>query len=185
MMSHYDAAAEPTIWRMPDDLWAACRALLPPEKPPGTRGRPVVPFRRVLDGILHVLRTGCQWKAVPGEFGSGSTVHARFQEWTRQGVWTRLWAAQLRRYDAVHHIGGDWQSADSATVPSPPRRRRDRARSHPSRQTWDQAACAERPAGGAAQCGAQRGESHRYETGRSYPRRRGRPAPPAQAGPPA
>src|SRR5215207_2868766 len=71
MASHYDATAEPTIWRMPDDLWAACRALLPAEKPPGTRGRPVVPFRQVLDGILHVLRTGCQWKAVPREFGSG------------------------------------------------------------------------------------------------------------------
>jgi transposase len=58
---------------MPDALWADCRALLPPEKAPGTCGRPPVPFRRVLDGILHVLRTGCQWKAVPREFGSGST----------------------------------------------------------------------------------------------------------------
>lgn len=94
MASHDDPKAAPTIWRMPDALWADCRPLLPPEKPPGTRGRPVVPFRRVLDGILHVLRTGCQWKAVPPAFGSGSTVHARFQEWTRHGVWTRLWATQ-------------------------------------------------------------------------------------------
>ena len=86
MASHYAATAEPTIWRMPDGLWADCRPLLPPEKPPGTRGRPVVPFRQVLDGILHVLRTGCQWKAVPREFGSGSTVHARFQEWTQHGL---------------------------------------------------------------------------------------------------
>src|SRR6266540_7167325 len=77
MTSRYDPTAAPTIWRMPDDLWAVCRRLLPPEKPLGTRGRPVVPFRRVLDGILHVLRTGCQWKAVPREFCSGSTVHAR------------------------------------------------------------------------------------------------------------
>ena len=73
MASHYAETAEPTIWLMPDGLWADCRPLLPPEKPPGTRGRPVVPFRQVLDGILHVLRTGCQWKAVPREFGSGST----------------------------------------------------------------------------------------------------------------
>ena len=185
MASHYDATAAPTLWRMPDDLWAACQMLLPPEKPRGTRGRPVVPFRQVLDGILHVLRTGCQWKAVPREFGSGSTVHARFQEWTQQGVWTRLWAAQLRHYDTVHHIGWDWQSADSATVPSPPRRRRDRARSHQSRQTGDQAACAERPARGAAQCGAQRSESDRHETGRSHPRQGSRPAAPPSARPPA
>src|SRR5215207_11214673 len=120
MVSHHDASAAPTLWRMPDDLWEVCRRMLPPEKPPGTRGRPVVPFRQVLDGILHVLRTGCHWKAVPREFGSGSTIHARFQEWTRRGVWRRLWAEQLRRYDREHGIGWDRQSADSATVPSPP-----------------------------------------------------------------
>src|SRR5690348_12053675 len=44
-----------------------------PEKPPNTPGRPVVPFRQVMDGILYVLRTGCQWKALPREYGSGST----------------------------------------------------------------------------------------------------------------
>ena len=136
MASHYDPEAAPTIWRMPDPLWAACRALLPPEKPPGTRGRPAVPFRRVLDGILHVLRTGCQWKAVPREFGSGSTVHARFQEWTRQGVWTRLWADQLRRYDAAHRIGWDWQTTDSATVPSPPSAAPRPARTRPIGASW-------------------------------------------------
>jgi transposase len=173
MASHYDAKAEPTIWQMPDALWADCRALLPPEKPPGTRGRPVVPFRQVLDGILHVLRTGCQWKAVPREFGSGSTVHARFQEWTRQGVWARLWAAQLRRYDAAHRIGWDWQSTDSATVPSPPRRRRDGPGPHQSGQTGHQTACPRRPAGSAVGRRPQRGESHRYEAGGGRPGQRG------------
>jgi transposase len=185
MASHYDTSALPTIWRMPDDLWAACRTLLPPEKPLGTRGRPVVPFRQVLDGILHVLRTGCQWKAVPREFGSGSTIHARFQEWTQQGVWTRLWAGQLRRYDAAHHIGWDWQSTDSATVPSPPRRRRDGAGSHQSGQVGRQAACAQRPTRRSLGRGAQRGQSPRHEAGRrDLGQRGGAPArPPAR--PPA
>src|SRR3989442_15559438 len=67
-----------TIWRLPDDLWAELEPLLPPEKPPGTPGRPAVPFRHVIDGILYVLRTGCQWKALPREYGSGSTCHRRF-----------------------------------------------------------------------------------------------------------
>jgi putative transposase len=137
---HYDAEAEPTVWRMPDDLWAEVQPLLPPEKPPGTTGRPVVPFRRVVDGILHVLRTGSQWKAVPGGFGSGSTVHRRFQEWVENGTWERLWADQLARYDAEHGIGWDWQAADSASVPSPPRRRRDRAGPHEPGETGHQAA---------------------------------------------
>ena len=54
----------------------------PPEKPNDTTGRPIIPFRKVLDGILHVLRTGCQWKMLPREYGSGSTTcHRRFQEW--------------------------------------------------------------------------------------------------------
>jgi transposase len=72
-----------TIWRIPDDLWVELQALLPPEKPPKTPGRPAVPFRQVTDGILYVLRTGCQWKALPKEYGSGSTCHRRFQAWAR------------------------------------------------------------------------------------------------------
>src|ERR671935_2473450 len=147
MVSRYDPDAAPTLWRIPDDLWEVCRRLLPPEKPPGTRGRPAVPFRRVLDGILHVLRTGCQWKAVPQEFGSGSTVHARFQQWVRSGAWTRLWQEQLRRYDAAHGIGWDWQSADSATVPSPPRRGRAGPPPHQPGQAGPQTPCPHPPPG--------------------------------------
>src|SRR5262249_12087226 len=157
MVSHYDPTAEPTIWQIPDDLWAACEPLLPPQKPAGTPGRPIVPFRQVLDGVLYVLRTGIQWKAVPARFGSGSTCHQRFQEWVAQGIWQRLWADQLRRYDAEHGIGWDWQSADSATVPSPPRRARHRPRSDQPRQAGDQAPPRERPAGRAAGRGGERG----------------------------
>lgn len=139
MVSHYDPTAESTIWRIPDQLWAECEPLLPSQKPLGTPGRPIVPFRKVLDGILYVLRTGVQWKALPACFGSGSTCHRRFQEWVEQGIWARLWKDQLERYDATHGIGWDWQSADSATVPSPPRRRRHWPRSDQSWQAGHQA----------------------------------------------
>src|SRR5207302_4091871 len=111
MVSHYDPDAEPTIWRIPDDLGAECEPLLPPQKPLGTDGRPIVPFRKVLDGILFVLRIGIQWKAGPAEFGSGSTCHKRFQEWVADGIWARLWREQLDRDDREHAIGWDWQSA--------------------------------------------------------------------------
>jgi transposase len=53
------------IRKIPDDLWDEIKVILPPEKPDKTIGRPMVPFRRVLDGILYVLRTGCQWKMLP------------------------------------------------------------------------------------------------------------------------
>ena len=72
----------PTIRKMPDDLWDKIKIILPPEKPDKTIGRPIVPFRKILDSILYVLRTGCQWKMLSEEYGSGSTTchHRRFQE---------------------------------------------------------------------------------------------------------
>jgi transposase len=63
----------PAIRKIPDDLWDEIKILLPPEKAKDTIGRPIIPFRKVLDGILYVLRTGCQWKMLPKEYGSGST----------------------------------------------------------------------------------------------------------------
>lgn len=48
----------PTIWHIPDDLWKLIAPLLGPEKAPGTPGRPATPYRRIMDGILFVLRTG-------------------------------------------------------------------------------------------------------------------------------
>jgi transposase len=109
----------PTIRRVPDDLWAEIEPLLGEEKLPGTRGRPPVSFRKVLDGILYVLRTGCQWKALPREYGSGSTCHRRFQQWVGAGVFERIWAKLLRRYDDVQGIGWRWQSLDSSSVKAP------------------------------------------------------------------
>src|SRR5438128_582582 len=72
---------QPTIWEMPDDLWFIVQHVLPREELQRSRGRPWIPPRRILDAVLYVLRTGCQWKAVPRTFASGSTVHRRFQRW--------------------------------------------------------------------------------------------------------
>lgn len=94
----------PTIWKIPDPMWTQLRELLPEEKASGTPGRPPVPFRKVLNGILHVLRTGAHWNAVPGAYGSGSTCHRRFQEWTRAGLFERLVTALLQIYDELRGI---------------------------------------------------------------------------------
>ena len=72
-----------TITKISDELWDKIDNLLPYEKPNDTVGRPIIPFRKVLDGILYVLRTGCQWKMLPKEYGSGSTCHRRFQQWVQ------------------------------------------------------------------------------------------------------
>ena len=108
-----------TIWRIPDDIWEEVKSLLPPQRPAGLVGRPAVPYRTALDGILYVLRTGCQWKAVPKEFGSGSTCHKRFQEWECVGVFEKLWTKLLTRYEELRGIQWRFQSLDSATVKAP------------------------------------------------------------------
>jgi putative transposase len=57
-------------------------------------------------GIFFVLRTGIHWKAIPKEFGSGSTVHKYFQIWAKAGVFQSLWSKGLQAYG---DIGIDWQ----------------------------------------------------------------------------
>jgi transposase len=54
-----------TITFIPDDLWNEIKKILPDEKPENTIGRPIVTYRKVIDGIMFVLRTGCQWKMLP------------------------------------------------------------------------------------------------------------------------
>jgi transposase len=77
-------------WRIPDELWQRVEPLLPKYRRSRKGGRPRLEFRRVLDGIFYVLRTGCQWKAAPPEFGSGSSLHRYFQAWVRHGIFKDL-----------------------------------------------------------------------------------------------
>src|SRR5213593_1130118 len=76
-----------------DALWRRIEPLLP--KPPRRRwkamGRPRVPDRAALTGILFVLRSGIPWQMLPKEMGcgSGSTCWRRLVHWQRAGVWRR------------------------------------------------------------------------------------------------
>ena len=105
--------------RVSDKLWAVFVKYLPPEPRLDRRARPIVPFRKVLGGIVYRLRTGCQGKAIPAEFGSGSTCHRRFQEWQAMQVFEHVWADQLRTYDQKCGIAWNWQILDSAIIPAP------------------------------------------------------------------
>ena len=107
-----------TITRIPDDLWNEIKNILPDEKPENTIGRPIVPYRKVLDGIIFILRTGCQWKMLPKDYGSGSTCHRRFQEWRESGIFDKLWTRLLKIYDNKIGIKWNWQSLDSISIKS-------------------------------------------------------------------
>jgi transposase len=78
-----------------------------------------MPPRQVFAAIVYVLRTGCQWKALPKEYGSASAVHLHFQQWHRGGFFLALWRAGLAEYDEMEGIAWDWQSVDGAMVKSP------------------------------------------------------------------
>jgi transposase len=78
-----------------------------------------VNLRHVVDGIFYLLRTGCQWKALPPPYGSPSTVHRYFQEWVRLGIFGRLWKVCLKEYDRRRGIAWKWQSLDGTMTKSP------------------------------------------------------------------
>jgi transposase len=73
-------------------FWLSDRAwhVLGPHLPRGKPGRPRVDDRRVISGILHVLKTGCRWRDVPAEYGPPTTVYNRYNRWSQRGVWARL-----------------------------------------------------------------------------------------------
>ena len=104
---------------IPDELWEQVEPLLPtPAKRP-RRGRPPIPNRTILSGIVYRLRTGSQWKALPSQFGSGSACHARFQAWSQAGVFRLLFEKLVRFYDNVRGADWEWASLDSAIVKAP------------------------------------------------------------------
>ena len=68
----------------------------------------------MMTAIFYVLRTGGQWNGLPGNLGASSTVHDRFQEWERAGVFVELWRIGLMEYDERVGIDWEWQSMDGA-----------------------------------------------------------------------
>ena len=110
-------------WTISEGFWEAIKGDIPqterdPKKKyvhaPG-QGRKPMPARKALEGIFYVLRTGCQWKALPREYGSGSTVHRTFQKWLAAG----FWAKGLEQYDELEGIGWEWQSLDGCMIKAP------------------------------------------------------------------
>jgi transposase len=74
--------------------------ILPTEKQNNTIGRPIVPFRKVMDGIMYILRTGYQLKMLlPREYGSGSTCHRRFHKRVQLDIFRKIWVRLLALYD--------------------------------------------------------------------------------------
>lgn len=89
-----------------DRQWTFIQPLLPP---PALTGRPRANDRRIIEGIIYVLITGCRWQDVPREYGAPTTVWRRLRRWSAEGVWERIWRAALTALDQQGRP--DWSRA--------------------------------------------------------------------------
>ena len=71
-----------------DDEWAHVAALIPPAKRGGNKRR--VDVRAIVDGLMYILSTGCQWRALPKDLPPKSTVHDYFSLWSWDGTLDRI-----------------------------------------------------------------------------------------------
>ena len=103
-----------------DELWRIVEPLLPTEPSKARGGRPRIPDRAVLSGIVFVLRSGIPWRMLPKEmgFGSGVTCWRRLRDWQKAGVWRRLHRALLDRLGKRGEVDWSRASLDSASVPA-------------------------------------------------------------------
>jgi transposase len=86
--------------------WERLKPLLPPQKP--KTGRPAVDHRRVLTGMLWVLRTGAPWQDMPERDGPWRTVARRFYRWPKAGVFQQRFDTLKQQADAAGQF--DWQT---------------------------------------------------------------------------
>jgi putative transposase len=105
---------QPTIWEIPDDVWPRIQTILDAHDPTKPKGHRRVDLRRVLNGIIFRVRTGCQWNQLPARFGDDSTVHRHFQRWSQGGMLARIWAALVETCDTLGGVDWQWQAADAA-----------------------------------------------------------------------
>jgi len=115
-------------WEVSEAFWQKVEPLIPkPQRDPNREyqrqpggGRKPLPPRQVFAGIVYVLRTGIQWKALPKEwFGSPSAIHRYHLEWEAAGLFEALWQAGLMEYDEMQGIAWTWQSIDGSLTKAP------------------------------------------------------------------
>ena len=97
-----------------NDQWQTLEPLLPPQK--NWTGKPNLPHRPVVNGILWINRTGAPWRDLPARYGKWETVASRFYRWRKAGIWDEVLQALQQIAEANNEI--DWQThhVDSTIV---------------------------------------------------------------------
>ena len=86
------------LFWLSDEQWRQ----IGPHLPTDVRGKDRVDDRRVISGILHVLKSGCRWCDCPPEYGPTTTIYNRFVRWAERGVWERLFRELAARGRSTH-----------------------------------------------------------------------------------
>ena len=99
-------------------LWKEIKPLMPKRKVSPRGGRPAVDDRKVLTGIVFILRTGMPWQLLPAEMGCGSgvTCWRRLRDWTKAGVWSAIHAKLLGLLGRKGKLRASRVVVDSASV---------------------------------------------------------------------
>ena len=99
-----------------DDLWEIVQKYLPPTKP--RVGRPRCDPRRLFNGILYVLTTGCSWLDVPAKYGTDSMVHRYHLDICEKGVYQAIFLDLLRSGYAIKKIDLSHCATDTKDIPA-------------------------------------------------------------------
>ena len=78
-----------TLFWLSDEQWL----MIEPYLPKDVRGKERVDDRRVISGIVHVIKSGCRWSDCPPEYGPPTTIYNRFVRWAERGIWERMFRA--------------------------------------------------------------------------------------------
>lgn len=140
-------------WEVSDKFWEFVEPMIPKKKrdkgkrykrKPGG-GRKPIEARKVFEGIVYVLRTGIQWKALPkSTYGSPSAIHRYFLEWEAAGFFTKLWKKGLAEYDEMEGIAWEWQSIDGSTIKAPMAKESNGKNPTDRGKKWEQAIASRR-----------------------------------------
>ena len=99
-----------SLFWLSDEAWGAIEPHLPKNQPGARR----VDDRRVISGIVHMLKCGGRWADCPTEYGPATTIYNRWNRWSRRGIWTRILAA-LTEEGWIAETALRWARSTAAT----------------------------------------------------------------------
>jgi transposase len=90
------------LFWLSDEQWKR----IEPHLPKKVRDKKRVEDRRVISGIVHILKSGCRWSDCPEAYGPATTIYNRFARWARRGIWENLF----------RKLAGSGRSADAQMI---------------------------------------------------------------------